>query len=70
MDQRGQPSSGGRLLLSVFLLIAAMAAVYGGVGRHEFLMYDDEPHLVDNPRLNPVTWRTATRIHVTRAAGR
>jgi len=50
--------------LSVFLLIAAVLAVFGRVGGHEFLMYDDEPHLVDNPRLNPVTWRSVGRFWV------
>ena len=51
-------------MLSVFLLIAAVLAVFGRVGGHEFLMYDDEPHLVDNPRLNPVTWRNVGRFWV------
>ncbi len=60
MNERPQPTSSGRryggLLLSVLVLVAAVLVVFGGVCRHEFLMYDDEPHLVNNPRLNPVTW--------------
>ena len=63
MDHHGQPSFAG-LLFSVFLLVAAVLAVFGQVGGHEFLMYDDEPHLVDNPRLNPVTWHNVGRFWV------
>jgi tetratricopeptide (TPR) repeat protein len=63
MNHRGQPSFGG-LLLSVFLLVAAVLVVYVGVCGHQFLMYDDEPHLVNNPRLNPVTWRNVGRFWV------
>ena len=53
-----------RLLFSVFLLVAAVLAVFGQVGGHEFLIYDDEPHLVHNPRLNPVTWHNVGRFWV------
>ena len=60
MDDHRQLSLGGRryggIILSVVVLVAAVLLVFGRVGGHEFLMYDDEPHLVDNPRFNPVTW--------------
>jgi tetratricopeptide (TPR) repeat protein len=60
MNDRRQPSLGGRphggLLLSVLLLVTTVLLVFGRVGWHEFLMYDDQEHLVNNPRLNPVTW--------------
>jgi len=36
--------------------IVLTAAVFGQVWGHQFLIWDDELHVVNNPRLNPVTW--------------
>jgi tetratricopeptide (TPR) repeat protein len=40
----------GRLAYGT-LLVAAIAAVYGQVGRHEFVDFDDTRYIVENPRL-------------------
>jgi hypothetical protein len=55
---------GRSFLLSVLLLVAAVLAVFGQVAGHEFLIYDDEPHLLENPRLNPVTWQNVGRFWI------
>jgi len=40
----------GRLACGT-LLVAAIAAVLGQVGRHEFVDFDDTTYVVENPRL-------------------
>ena len=40
----------------VLILIAATVAVFGQVGGHEFLSWDDNIHVTENPLLNPVRW--------------
>ena len=42
--------------------IALTAAVFGQVRGHQFLIWDDELHVVNNPRLNPVTWTSLGEI--------
>ena len=56
MNHRNRRFSRGPWL-PVVVLVAAMLLVFGKVGGYAFLMYDDEPHLLDNPRLNPVSWQ-------------
>ena len=38
------------------VLVVVTVVVFGRVGGHQFLIWDDELHVVGNPRLNPVTW--------------
>ncbi|HUT09657.1 MAG TPA: tetratricopeptide repeat protein [Thermoguttaceae bacterium] len=45
-----------RFLLPALLLVVVMMAVFGQVAGHGFLAWDDEEHVLKNPRLNPVTW--------------
>ncbi len=50
-------SSIGRRLLLALLLIAAVSGVFFQVAGYEFLHWDDRQHIVENPNLNPPTWR-------------
>jgi len=50
-------SSNRRRLLAVALLVVTVLAVFGRVGGHEFLTWDDRQHIHGNPHLNPVSWR-------------
>lgn len=42
--------------------MAAMAAVFGRVCGHQFLIWDDNEHVVANPHLNPPTWRGVRQL--------
>jgi hypothetical protein len=64
---RPQPRTFRGLLLSILLLVTAVLVVFGRVGGHEFLIYDDEPHVAQNPRFNPVTWRSVGQFWVERS---
>jgi len=55
MNAPNQPSL-WRFLLPALLLVVVMLAVFGQVVGHGFLAWDDEEHVLKNPRLNPVTW--------------
>jgi len=57
MKDPSKPSN-GHLLPAILLLIAAMAAVFGQTCGYEFLVWDDDKHVTDNPHLNPVTWHS------------
>ena len=50
-------SSIRRRILPAVLLIAAVAGVFFQVAGHEFLHWDDRQHIVENPNLNPPSWR-------------
>jgi len=58
----GNNSSNRRRLLAAGLLVAAVLAVFGRVGGHEFLTWDDRQHIHGNPHLNPVSWRSLAGI--------
>jgi tetratricopeptide (TPR) repeat protein len=64
---RPHPRTFHGLLLSILLLVTAVLVVFGRVGGHEFLIYDDETHLAHNPRFNPVTWRNVGQFWVERS---
>ncbi len=53
-----------RSLLSVVLLVVVVLAVFGQVANHEFLAWDDQRHILDNPQLSPVTWSSVGRLWV------
>jgi len=46
-----------RPLFLAVLLVAVTLAVFGQVLGHGFLTWDDQQHVLYNPRLNPLTWR-------------
>jgi tetratricopeptide (TPR) repeat protein len=41
---------------AILLLILAMLAVYGVVGRFDFLNWDDQQQVIENPLVNPPSW--------------
>ena len=45
-----------RKTLIMLLLVGAVAAAYGQMARHDFLLWDDPGTVAGNPRLNPPTW--------------
>ncbi len=48
----------GGLLLSALLLMVVVSAVFGRVYNHDFLLlWDDQNHVKENPRFDPVTWQ-------------
>jgi len=55
MSASNHPST-CRFLLPALLLVVVMAAVFGQIVGHGFLAWDDEEHVLKNPRLNPPTW--------------
>ncbi len=49
-------------LAATLILLWAVVVVFGQVGGHEFLIWDDDKHVVENPHLNPVTWHGVKRF--------
>jgi len=45
-------------LWSALVLIVVVGTVFGRVGRHEFLAWDDDLHVVQNQQLNPPSWQS------------
>lgn len=52
----------GRLWLLMALVALATVAVYGQIVRHEFVSWDDDGHITQNPYLAPVTWGSLARF--------
>jgi Flp pilus assembly protein TadD len=48
---RSRPRLDRRLLPLALILVLAVAAVYGQTGGHEFLSYDDDVYILDNPEV-------------------
>ncbi len=48
--------------LYVLLLAACTLSVYGRILGHDFVAWDDDGHITENPRLDPISWPSLVRF--------
>jgi tetratricopeptide (TPR) repeat protein len=46
----------------MLLLAGCTLLVHGRIVRHDFVAWDDDGHITDNPRLDPVSWQSLVRF--------
>jgi len=62
MTDESPHSSNRQPLIMATLLVIATVIVFGQVGGHGFLNWDDTKHIRDNPHVNPPSWHGLAEI--------
>jgi tetratricopeptide (TPR) repeat protein len=56
------PSLGIKRSSLYVVLVLAVLATYGRIVSHDFVAWDDDGHITDNPHLDPVSWQGLVRL--------